>query len=432
VSRWVRRRRWLAALALVFCSLMVIPASVQAQVARIESAGRQLVLLFNQKVEPDQLFTPEFLARVPAAQLKDITRTVRDQLGAAIAAEIVGPHDPLGAALTLRFERGSAQLRIALDPTTPHLLRGLLVSGTQRMDDSLAAIAAEFGALPGQASFAAARLGTASPEILVSHQPALRLAIGSAFKLFILAELSRQISTGERGWSDVVPLSHKSLPSGFLQDWPRASPMTLHSLAALMISQSDNSASDTLLHLAGRERVEALLPRLGLGNDPRNRPFLSTLEAFALKGGDTALTTRWLAADEDGKRRLLAELGRADPARIDIARLASKPNHIDQVEWFASAQELIGTMDWLRREGGEQALDILAINPGLGRPAAAPFAYLGYKGGSETGVLAMTFLVRDRKGGWHAVAGAWNDPAAPLAAARFELLMSRAIALLGR
>ena len=32
--------------------------------------------------------------------------------------------------------------------------------------------------------------------------------------------------------------------------WPRGSPVTLHTLAALMISQSDNSATDMLLHVA--------------------------------------------------------------------------------------------------------------------------------------------------------------------------------------
>jgi hypothetical protein len=124
------------------------------------------------------------------------------------------------------------------------------------------------------------------------------------FKLFILAELDRQVRAGERRWSDVAPLSRKSLPSGMLQDWPEGAPLTLHSLAALMISQSDNSASDTLLHLLGREKVEALLPALGLRNPAANRPFLSTLEAFALKGDDDVLTRRWLATDEAGRRKL--------------------------------------------------------------------------------------------------------------------------------
>jgi hypothetical protein len=87
-------------------------------------------------------------------------------------------------------------------------------------------------------------------------------------------------------------------------------------------------------------------------------------------------------------------------------------------------------MDWLRRNGSKETLDILAINPGIGRPAAARFAYVGYKGGSETGVIAMSFLVRSRSGTWHAVAASWNNPAAKVEEDRFVLLVSRAVALL--
>ena len=36
------------------------------------------------------------------------------------------------------------------------------------------------------------------------------------------------------------------------------------------------------------------------------------------------------------------------------------------------------------------------------------------KGGSEPGVLNLTWLVRNRAGTWHVVTGSWNNPAAPL------------------
>jgi hypothetical protein len=251
------------------------------------------------------------------------------------------------------------------------------------------------------------------------------MAIGSSFKLFVLAELVRQIRAGARHWSDVVPLDHQSLPSGILQDWPAGSPMTLHSLAALMISRSDNSAADTLLRLVGREQIEQLLPVLGVKAAPRDRPFLSTRELFAIKA-DPALTTRWSAADETQRRALMAPLG---SAKIDAAALAGPPKAIDKVEWFASPADLVRTMDWLRRNGDETALAILSINSGLGPAAAADFVYLGYKGGSETGVLQMTFLLRRKTGEWRAVSASWNDPAAALDEGRLVGLMGRLVAL---
>src|SRR5690606_39753601 len=44
-----------------------------------------------------------------------------------------------------------------------------------------------------------------------------------------------------------------SLPTGILQEWPVGTPMTIQSLATLMISISDNTATDVLLRVAGRD-----------------------------------------------------------------------------------------------------------------------------------------------------------------------------------
>jgi hypothetical protein len=54
---------------------------------------------------------------------------------------------------------------------------------------------------------------------------------------------------------------------------------------------------------------------------------------------------------------------------------------------------------------------------------------MGFKGGSEPGVLALTFLLRTKAGGWLALSAGWNDPKAPLDELRFQTLISRAVAL---
>lgn len=301
-------------------------------------------------------------------------------------------------------------------------------------EPSSAQVPALFGeivGLPGEVSLAAARLEEGGPAHFLTQKAERPLAIGSAFKLFVLAELVRQVKSGERRWSDVVPLGAPSLPSGLLQDWPKGSPLTLHSLAALMISSSDNSAADTLLTLLGRDRVEALLPELGVAAAARNRPFLATREAFVLKYGDPALLRRWTAADEAGRRALLGgELAAAEAAGLDRTRFTGRPTAIGEAEWFASPADLVRTLDWLRRSGDSTALDLLAINPGVDRRLAGDFAYVGYKGGSEPGVVSMSFLLKSREGRWMAVSAAWNDAAAPLEEARFIALMSRLVGLM--
>lgn len=294
----------------------------------------------------------------------------------------------------------------------------------------LPALFGEIVGLPGEVSLIAARLEPDGLHHFLTQKAERPLAIGSAFKLFVLAELVRQVKAGERRWSDVVPLGPPSLPSGLLQDWPRRSPITLHSLAALMISRSDNTATDTLLALLGRDRVEALLPALGMTAPERNRPFLSTREAVLLKFGDPALLAAWTAADEAGRRALLPRLAQIEPSSLDPARIGVRPTAIDRVEWFASPADLARTLDWLRRSGDPTALELLAINPGLGPDLAKSFAYFGFKGGSEPGVLSMSFLLESRSGRRMAVSAIWNNQAAALDEARFAALMARLVGMM--
>src|SRR3954451_16067358 len=173
------------------------------------------------------------------------------------------------------------------------------------------------------------------------------MAVRSAFKFEDLAELAREVTAGERHWSDVVTLDRPSLPSSLLRSWPARAPVTLHTLAALMISQSDNTAADRLVELLGREKIERLLPTLGVRTSASDRPLLLTREGALLKA-DPALRQRWLAANETGRRGMLAEIAARDVSKIDLNLFAGPPIAVREVEWFASAGDLLRTLDWLR------------------------------------------------------------------------------------
>jgi hypothetical protein len=230
-----------------------------------------------------------------------------------------------------------------------------------------------------------------------------------------------------------------SLPSGKLQTWPRGTPLTLYSLATFMISESDNTATDHLLFALGRERVESMLGEMGNSSVERNTPFLSTGEMFRLK-----LTTKGLLADkylkmDAAQRRVYLEGILVETAlneeSID-AELLSKPSHIDTIEWFASAHDLCAAMDWLRKatESNKTAnlRQILTVNPGLD-VSKKQFEFIGYKGGSEAGVLNLTYLLRSRFGGeWYALSCGWNDPSAALDEAKLLGIVTRSLYLLGK
>jgi beta-lactamase class A len=418
-------KKWLFVLLI----LAAAPAPAQETPPALRARADQLVTLLRGQGDPAETFTAAFLAQVPPAQLRAIGRQLAGQYGAVRGVARIAPLSASGAAVDFEYERATVHMSISIETGAPNRINGLFVTGADLRGDTLAAVIAEVRALPGEVGMAVARLGEGPPTILAGIEPDRPLGIGSAFKLFILAELSRQVRAGQRRWSDVVPLDRRSIPTGVLQTWPGGAPVTLHTLAAQMISVSDNTATDVLLHALGRESVERMMTLIGVGAAARNRPLISTLEMAAIKTGPEAGLAAWRAADEAGRRALLArDYGAIDASRIDISRFAGNPLALD-VEWYASPMDMVRTMDWIRREGDDQARAILAINAGLGPPLRGELGYAGFKGGSEPGLFSLTWLVRSRAGAWHVVTASWNNPAAPVEEAKLIALMVRAIQL---
>ncbi len=384
---------------------------------------------------PEGLFAPGFLAAVPAAQVAAISASLYAQAGALEELRVVSRDGAYAAKYEGRFAKGVvAPMSLTVEPTPPHRITGFRIGGFSKPVEasSLGDLPARFAELPGQVSFAACRLGDGPAQVVAGHEPDRALGIGSSFKLWILGTLARDVAEGRRAWTEVTTLTQgdRSLPSGFLQKWPVGAPVTLHTLASLMISQSDNTATDTLLRVLGRERVEETMSRMGAGAAARNRPFLSTAELFALKGGmPKEKSATFAAMDEQARRAFLA----AELNPVDLASFQDwgAPYELDRLEWFASAADLCRALDWLRIAGegktGAPVLDILAINPGL--PQGGKFAYHGFKGGSEPGVVAHAHLVRTKGGAWWAVAAAWNDAAGPVEHARVNGLLEKALGM---
>ena len=58
--------------------------------------------------------------------------------------------------------------------------------------------------------------------------------------------------------------------------------------------------------------------------------------------------------------------------------------------------------------------------------------YAGYKGGSEPGVLSMTWLLKNKKAEWFCLSGSWNDEKENLESVKFFTLMQSALNALGK
>ena len=344
---------------LLFISLGVQAASeaeVLKDIFRIESASLE------------SLFADSFLEQVSLTQIEAIVNQYGSALGAVQAAE------KTENGYSLQFEKGTAPAQITLNEEGKII--GLWFGNYSLAEDNLDTILAELKELPGELSVLVIKN---NQEKVLSYNEQKSMAVGSTFKLQVLKRLYEEIEESDKKWSDIVELEAKnrSLPSGILQSWPFGTPLTLRSLSNLMISQSDNTATDHLIDFLGRENLEDGLKDI-------NIPFLKTREFFMLKfSDDDQLRERYLNSNLSEKRKILSELSSRE---LNNIKVGDKPILIEKLEWYFSTEEL-AEMIYELKDAPE-----IKINPGL--VDQKNYYLAGYKGGSEPGVLQFTHLLK--------------------------------------
>jgi hypothetical protein len=425
-------------LVLVFLSVLTATTACAQNATMLERRAGEVCAQFRQTPgDYDKMFAPSFLAQVPAPKLTEIFADYFSKMGRCTQAKQTAPLSAYAGRFDFIFEKGyTVPATLAIDADEPRLLNSLLIGAPIRNSATLDEAVNELKTLPGETSLLITSLGKDGIRPIVAYNAEREMAIGSAFKLYILSELVREVGARERKWADVVALDGKiaSLPSGMLQSWPTGSPVTLHTLASMMISISDNTAADELLMTLGRERVEAILAGTGHTKPELNVPFLSTLEMFKLKGEPTGQAApAYLALDAKGRRAFLADTIAKVKSEDAKPFQNGKPAYVDKIEWFASAADMCGVMNWLRQqtEGDKTARQILAINPGSGLSIPRDkWQYVGFKGGSEPGVLNMTYLLQSTKGDWYALSVGWNNRQAPLQNEKLFALLQQMLKLI--
>ncbi len=414
--------RLLLALAL---ALFALAAPARAQdLATLDQRAADIAAVFSGEATYTEVFAPAFLAAVPEPQFDALKTRISAQVGAFIGLEGVEPGSAPGSGqISLRFERAIVSGPMQLEATEPFRVAGLLLNDVAPVNDAGLSALEQVQSLPGTTSMLFARLD--GGEVLASHNAAAQMAIGSTFKLYVLSALSQSIARGERRWDDVVTLTERSFPSGQLQDWAQGSPVTLHTLASLMISISDNTATDQLIAVLGREAVEAELVASGHTAPTATLPFLTTRELFLLKLGEDDALQAYALGNHAVRRAMLAGLDdrELDPALIQTV-FAAGPRFID-IEWFASAEDIARIYARLAQD--PVALQILAINLGIDRARFGGWDYAGYKGGSEPGVLNFSWLLRDAAGAYWVLAMSWNDPTTTVSEMQFLALAQAAL-----
>jgi hypothetical protein len=417
--------------------------AVGAQEARSPLAGRLDDVRHMMSGTPPhdygEVFAPTFLEHVQPVILAALVKEYFDKSGPVRTVMNVKADTTSGE---FRFfgDRMVYPVKVAIDSSPPYLVTGFWLGTPAPLLGSIDEATRKLRELPGEVAFALWKLDDAGPKPLSAVNADRPLAIGSAFKLYVLGALIDDVVHGARSWNDVLALEQRvmSWPTGVLHEWPVGTPLTLASLAAEMISISDNTATDHLISGLGRERVERMLDVMGNTNGAKNRPFLTTREMFLLKSTDTAAAARralYAKADATKRRKQLDKEIASLPREAFHGLDMSKPVAIDAIEWFASAGDLCRAMTWIKSntESTTSALGrrLLTVNRGLTWTDAL-WDFVGYKGGSEPGVLSLTWLLKRKDGAWYVLSAGWNDRKSTLDEQRFFELLQGVILLLER
>ena len=138
------------------------------------------------------------------------------------------------------------------------------------------------GAITSAIEAVEAQGGTAGVAIITpdgerfSHNGGKVFRSASTVKIPVMVEIFRQIEQGELDHTDVIVLSDDDrVPgSGVLTHLHEGLELTLDDLLYLMISISDNSATNMLVELVGLEAINATMRDLSMAESSMNRRML--------------------------------------------------------------------------------------------------------------------------------------------------------------
>ncbi len=290
----------------------------------------------------------------------------------------------------------------------------LPTAGSTTTDDVQSAAEAALAKLPGHTAFLFTELTPAGPRPLYGIRQDERFAVGSSFKLYILGTLAEEVNDDRRELDNVMRLEPQWVgpQHSELAHWPLDSPVTLQTLALKMISISDNTATDHLLHLLGRERIERQMEVMGDRHAEWNIPLLSTREMTMLRDKKTGMLGRaYQELDVAGRRKFLAGHFQGS---VDYDGLDFDAGAYDVAEWYATPLDMAAALDWIKNntQEGQPAgalRGVMAVETKLPHDEKQ-WPYVGFKGGSEDQLLAGNWLLKNQNGKWYTLHVYYNNP----------------------
>lgn len=107
--------------------------------------------------------------------------------------------------------------------------------------------------------------------------------IASVFKIFVMGAVAQAIEDGVVTPEEIIPLTTENqVLGGVINNEPVGTEFDVRDMSTLMLGISDNTATEHLFKLVGRDRNEAIIDQFGFDDRDAILPFLSMNEAFHL------------------------------------------------------------------------------------------------------------------------------------------------------
>lgn len=217
--------------------------------------------------------------------------------------------------------------------------------------------------------------------------------ISSLSSLYVLAAVADEVAAGRLTWDRRLPadVGATAAPS---TTPPTTNAGTVRDLAEAMIARADTAAADTLTAAVGERAILAAAKRAGNTRPEGITPFLTHRQVAWLAWGATAEAKRareqWQGADAARRRALVAPASAAGPAPAPPS--SPSPHWPKGIGWFATPDDVVSAHVRLQELGRAPATavvrDILGRNGGIDVDG---WDYTAFKGGSDTGAVALSF-----------------------------------------
>ena len=167
-----------------------------------------------------------------------------------------------------------------------------------------------------------------------------------------------------------------------------------------MMQKSDNTATDHIITLVGRENIEQTMAAMG-HHDPSPTSRVLTREFALLKLGVSGASGGMTLPCR--RRRAAADLAEEVDTMPEEALANLVPDRADRdrhPRWFATREDLADdglALDERARTGDAPVTEVISLETQLPFDGEV-WPYVGFKGGSELGVLSGTWLLQRADG----------------------------------